>query len=139
MRRLQHSTRTLISFIVITGFLCVLHTYNITQIAKTCLPLWVCRLHCVITKVNNSFNGVTYVCVYLFIICHGPLYLFKHFSHRQGYYYLRGCRTPRRRRIGSYKLLSRWGTKGHWWSKIWDLPLGFVYLLTSWKYSSSEV
>ena len=54
-------------------------------------------------------------------------------------YCLRSCRTPKRRRIGSHRLLSRWGIKGRLWPKIWDLPLGFIFLLTSWKYSSSEV
>lgn len=72
VRRLQHSI--LISLIVGTGFLCMLHTYNFTTIAKTWLPFWVCRMHYAITKVNHSFYGVTYVCVYLFISCHGPLY-----------------------------------------------------------------
>ena len=40
----------------------MLHTYNITPIAKILLSFWFCRLHCVITKVDRSFSGITYVC-----------------------------------------------------------------------------
>jgi hypothetical protein len=63
--RLQHCV--LISFVVVNGFVCMLHTYYITPGAIIWLFFWVRRLHYVITKVNHSFAGVTYVCMCLFI------------------------------------------------------------------------
>jgi len=108
MHRLQHSI--LISFVIVTGFLCMLHTYNITPIAKIWLSFWVCSLHCVITKVNCFFLG--YLCMYVFIylLVATVLSIYSSTSLTSRFiYHLRGCRTPRGRRIGSHRLIPRWG------------------------------
>jgi hypothetical protein len=76
-----------------------------------------------------------HVFIYLLVVC---IYWSTSVTGRD-IYYLRGCRTSRRRRVRSNMLLFRGGVEGSKGVGIWDLALRFIFLLTSWKYSSSEV
>lgn len=79
-----------------------------------------------------------YVCVYLLVATVISIYSSTSLTCRD-IYYLRGFRTPRRRRIGSHRLLSRCGDQRALVAENLGLAVRIHIFIDFLEYSSSEV